>query len=304
VVTPGGPRRATPVPSRGKTGSANSSGAARRRAARAQQRQRRQLLLTGGAIALVIVVVAVFVIIKVTGGAGSPSSPGASSSIDARVAVPAAVYERYTSAASPSALAAAAANFDTKYPDPTPVDDAPLTKTGKPDLLYIGAEYCPYCATERWALILALSKFGTFSGLSEIHSSPTDEYPSTPTWSFYGSHYTSPYLTFTPVEVATVSGKPLQSLDSTQQALYKKHASGYPFVYFNGKAMITAVGYNPQLLHGLSFGAAVDSVAGGTSTLASNVYSAAGAIVSDICRMTGGKSAAVCKEFPKPITSS
>jgi hypothetical protein len=34
-------------------------------------------------------------------------------------------------------------------------------------MLYIGAEYCPYCAAERWPLVMALSKFGTFSNLPQ-----------------------------------------------------------------------------------------------------------------------------------------
>src|SRR5438046_2784729 len=29
----------------------------------------------------------------------------------------------------------------------------PLDANGRPTLLYIGAEFCPYCAAERWALI-------------------------------------------------------------------------------------------------------------------------------------------------------
>ena len=36
---------------------------------------------------------------------------------------------------------------------------------GKPRIVYMGAEYCPYCATERWAMVNALSRFGTFSNL-------------------------------------------------------------------------------------------------------------------------------------------
>src|SRR5271170_3657702 len=31
---------------------------------------------------------------------------------------------------------------------------------------YVGAEYCPYCAIQRWALLVALSKFGTFTSLN------------------------------------------------------------------------------------------------------------------------------------------
>ncbi len=62
-----------------------------------------------------------------------------------------------------------------------------LTADGKPELLYMGGEYCPFCAAERWAIAAAVSRFGTLSGLHFIHSSPTDVYPSTPTLSFYKS---------------------------------------------------------------------------------------------------------------------
>jgi hypothetical protein len=49
-------------------------------------------------------------------------------------------------------------------------------------------------------MIVALSRFGTFSGLSTTHSSSSDTDPYTPTFTFYGSTYTSQYLNFTPVE--------------------------------------------------------------------------------------------------------
>jgi len=32
-------------------------------------------------------------------------------------------------------------------------------------VVYIGAEYCPYCAVERWPLIVALNRFGTLTNL-------------------------------------------------------------------------------------------------------------------------------------------
>ena len=52
---------------------------------------------------------------------------------------------------------------------PTPKQPPLTARTGKkkPELLYIGAEYCPYCAASRWPLIIALSRFGTFKGLRD-----------------------------------------------------------------------------------------------------------------------------------------
>ncbi len=83
------------------------------------------------------------------------------------------------------------------------VNGTALTSGGKPEVLYLGGEYCPYCAAQRWAMVNALSRFGTFSGLTTTHSSSTDVDPNTPTWTFYKSTYTSNYLVFTPVEEYT-----------------------------------------------------------------------------------------------------
>ena len=40
-----------------------------------------------------------------------------------------------------------------------------LTVNGKPAVIYLGAISCPYCAENRWAMALALSRFGTFQSL-------------------------------------------------------------------------------------------------------------------------------------------
>jgi thiol-disulfide isomerase/thioredoxin len=71
---------------------------------------------------------------------------------------------------------------------------AVLNDNGKPLIVYIGAEYCPYCAAERWAAVIALSRFGTFTGLGQTHSSSSDVYPDTATLSFHGAVYASQYL--------------------------------------------------------------------------------------------------------------
>jgi len=53
---------------------------------------------------------------------------------------------------------------------PVPVAGPPLTAHGKPEVFYVATEYCPYCATQSWAMIVALSRFGTFTGLRTIRS--------------------------------------------------------------------------------------------------------------------------------------
>ena len=58
---------------------------------------------------------------------------------------------------------------------PKPINGKAIEVDGKPGVLYIGAEYCPFCATERWAMVNALGRFGTFSGLKITNSSTTDQ---------------------------------------------------------------------------------------------------------------------------------
>ena len=136
---------------------------------------------------------------------------------------------------------------------------------GKPEILFIGAEYCPYCAAERWAVVEALSRFGTFSGLSATHSSTSDVYPDTKTFSFYGATYTSTSLDFTSVELETnqASGDSyttLQTPTSAEDAILSKYdmapytsqPGSIPFLDIANKYISVGAGYTPQVLQGLS----------------------------------------------------
>lgn len=63
-----------------------------------------------------------------------------------------------------------------------------FSSNGKPAVIFVGAEWCPYCAVERWSLIIALLRFGNFSNLEYMLSSSTDIYPNTPTFTFVMVH--------------------------------------------------------------------------------------------------------------------
>jgi hypothetical protein len=95
-------------------------------------------------------------------------------------------------------------------------------------------------------MIVALSRFGTFTGLRTIRSGTYDaalmptvtdqSFPPLDTWTFYGSGYTSKYLTFVPVETRSNvlvsrhanpqdknSYTRLQRLTPAQQAIFASH---------------------------------------------------------------------------------
>ncbi len=71
----------------------------------------------------------------------------------------------------------------------------PLAIGGKPAIVFVSEESCPFCAAERWPLAVALAHFGTWSHLGSTKSSATDVYPNTATLSFRTARYRSAELT-------------------------------------------------------------------------------------------------------------
>ena len=165
------------------TGTQSRREQARQRAAERQRQARRTKPRRAFAVVGVVVLAfGVLVGLKVAGvGDKGPSTPTAS--LDPAVlhhvsSVPTSTYT--------------AVGLGTSKDTLVPLKDQPaLTSDGKPKVVYVGAEYCPYCAAQRWAVVTALSRFGTFTGLSESHSATDDVYPDTATFSFHGSRYTS-----------------------------------------------------------------------------------------------------------------
>ena len=151
------------------------------------------------AVALLVIaaVVAIFFYIS------NNQSPNSSSiAINGRKAAPAQVVNQVTNV-SPSVLQTVDIGNVTTTPIPLS-GQPPLTgSSGKPEFFYFGAEYCPYCAAQRWSMLVALSRFGAFKNLSITTSSAIDVFASTPTFSFYGSSYSSSYIDFVSVETTT-----------------------------------------------------------------------------------------------------
>ena len=111
---------------------------------------------------------------------------------------------------------------------PAKLSAPPLTNPdGRPRIVWVGAEYCSSCAAERWPMVVALSRFGVFSNLRVTTSTALDGYPNTRSFSFYGSTYTSPYITFEAVELFTnipwgAGFTPLDAITPEQRALVDK----------------------------------------------------------------------------------
>jgi thiol-disulfide isomerase/thioredoxin len=275
-----------------RTGSTRDRIAAQREAARRSE-MRNRVYLASGAVVVVIAIVLVFVLVKINKPAAKAAkASNLSSSVLSDIA-------------SVPATTLAAVGAGTTYSKPLiPVKGTALTSAGKPEVLYIGAEFCPYCATERWAMAVALSRFGKFTGLQGIHSDPTDVFPNTPTLTFYKSTYTSKYVVFTPVETETVTKAPLQTPTSAQQALISKYdaapyvpassAGSIPFVDFGNKYIISGASYNPQVLQGKSWSQVAAALSDPSSDIAKGADGAANLITAAICKLTNNQPGSAC----------
>jgi hypothetical protein len=272
-----------------KERSASSQRLAERQAAKQQAardaRQARNRTYGFVAIGLVVVIVAALVIVKVAGDGSGSASVTDQASPPAGTPIPAATLAKLQSVPISTLAAAPTSGIATT---PQSVNDPALTADGKPDILFIGAEFCPHCAAERWPMYIALSKFGTFSPQpGRIHSANDDG--DVPTLTFYGTTYSSPYFTFTPVEVYTNKPQgdgyaPLQTPTQAQLTLWQDtNGASYPFVDFGGKQVLPSAQYLFTPLQNLPFSAVTDQVGNNSTAIGADIDASAAQLVKTIC---------------------
>ena len=268
---------------------------------------------SGAVVVIVVVIVAINLFGSSTpsklpvGDTGAFSIPASSVAMVTKVPVSALVDQAMKE---PSA---------TTPPVKLPAKNPALSINGHPEILYMGGEYCPYCAAERWSLVMALSKFGTFTNLRGTVSSSTDVYPSTPTFTFYGSTFSSPYISFVPVEMYKNSGQntstgvwpTLQTPTAEQGAILSEYDAppytttseegGIPFIYFAGRYLQIGPQYVATTLSGVQFDTAAALQSSGTNSTSKEAEASAGYLVGDICALTKDKPASVCSKVPSAL---
>jgi hypothetical protein len=268
---------------------------------RQQQQRRSRFLWAGTAVGAVLLVVLALVLVKVVGGGSSsaPQQAAATASpqiVQAVTGVPSGVLNQI-----------GLGKVDTL---PKAITGQPaLTAGGKPLVVYVGAEYCPYCAAQRWGMVVALSRFGSFTDLKTTSSASADVFPNTATLSFHGATYTSDYLTFQGVETSSnvrqgSSYAPLDTLTAQQSQLLNTYdappyvaagsAGSIPFIDFGNKFIMSGASISPQLLAGKSASDIATALSDPSSPIAQAVNGSANAFTAAICQVTGGQPGAVC----------
>jgi len=264
-----------------------------------------------GAIGLVVVVVAVLVIVFAT------SSNSSNSSYIATIPAPAQVVKDVTSVPA-SAWDKVGVTSSIPVAKPTVLSgQPPMTIDGKsPAMLYYGAEYCPYCAAERWAMTAALARFGTWSNLQITASSLSDVDAGTHTLSFHGATLDSPYITFRGIEQYTnipVSGgtgayTQLQNPTKAEGAILAKYSSSkylpngstsggisFPFVDINNAMLISGASYDPQILANLSWTDISGGLSDPTNPVTQAILTTGNYMSAGICQATKGQPGSVCQ---------
>jgi hypothetical protein len=189
------------------------------------------------------------------------------------------------------------------------VGQPPLTAAGKPEVLFVGADFCPFCAAERWPLVVALSRFGRFRQLYDTQSTPASVFPSVQSFTFTGAIYTSRYVTVTGIELfsngtdADGTFTRIATLDAGQQALVARYRSAgssgtlpgaYPFVDIGNKMVASTAAFSPTLLVGRSQGAIAGDLAQAQSPAARAIVAAANVLSAGICIATDQQPTRVC----------
>jgi hypothetical protein len=260
------------------------------RAARKRAEARRRLLVAIGAVTAVLAVVVALVAIKLT---SAPARPVATESAASSVIV------RQVSTVPAAVLTGASTGQVITPLQAVQGSGPPLSIGGKPAIVFVSEESCPFCAAERWSLAVALSHFGTWSHLGSTTSSATDVYPSTATLSFRTAVYRSSELTLRTTELADNAGHALQAQTSLDTRLIQTfdvppyvnsadQSGAVPFLDIANRYILAGAQYSPQVLAGLSAAQIASQLANPSSPVAQAIDGSARVIVAAIDQVLAG----------------
>jgi hypothetical protein len=180
---------------------------------------------------------------------------------------------------------------------------------GKPEIFYYGAEYCPYCAAERWSLIMAMSRFGAYTDLRLMKSGDAPEaFPQTNTFTFQHSTYSSQYVDWASVETADRTGAALQTATPDQLAIVNKYdAAPYtdqtgsiPFVTYANQYITIGAGFQNSSIQDLTWQEIASKLSDPNDPVTKNIVGNANYLTAAICQSTNNEPASVCQAAPIP----
>jgi len=264
---------------------------------------RRYLAL--GLIILAICLLGALVLVRDNSGPTSSSTvetfnPAPSSLVANMAAVPASVYDAVgvTSPANPVTPPRQVG---------TPNDPLWQATVGggppEPVVFFYGAEFAPYAAAERWPLILALSRFGTFNRLGLMQSSATTAFANLSTFTFWKVSYTSRwvilqsverYSSLNPTGARYLGLEKPDTRQSTAIAGYGTSATTFSLLDVANRYVLSGAAFTPGVLAGFSQDMIAGDLTMPASPLTQAVVAAANEVTAAICSVDGEKPGTVC----------
>jgi hypothetical protein len=256
-----------------------------------------------GLIVVAICLLGALVIVRDTAKPSSSSttetfSAAPSSLLSTMASVPTAVYD---------AVGVASPTIPLTSPQPTGSAESWLAsvhaRTPKAVVFFYGAEFAPYAAAERWPLVLALSRFGTFDQLGLMQSSPTTAFANLNTFTLWQARYSSKYLTLEHVErysaLNPTGGRylRLEKPDARQAAAVSSYSSSrtnFALLDVGNRWVLNGSSFAPPALAGMTQSQVAAVLTSPTSPLTQAVIGSANEISAAICSADGQAPASVC----------
>jgi len=175
----------------------------------------------------------------------------------------------------------------------------------QPGLVFIGAESCPLCAAERWAFLVATSRFGTWSHLGIAQSASDDVDPNTQTFSFARATYSSRYVSIRTKDFSRLNGRSavLAALSAPERKAYTTldvakyvpaNPGTFPFLDFANRVIIAGASYDPGQLQGLTRAQIAGDLASPSNQVTKSIVATANYMTAAICGIDGERPSNVC----------
>lgn len=268
-------------------------------------------LFTWVAVGLVVLVIVALVAVKVLGGSSTAKPTGSSLTsptiVSELTSVPLSTFNT-VGINSPAVQIYA----PVKTKNQKVLEWADSAGVKRPTVFYFDAEYSSSSAAIRWATIVALSRFGSISGLYNVFSSSVGVFKNTPTFTFVHTRYVSKWINFVSVENYSnvpYNGfyTPLQSPTTTELKLVQKYdtakyfpglspaASGsIPFVSFGNQVLLGGPSYTPGALTSTTRDAIASVLSDPTNALGAAIIASANLQTASICKIIKNADTAVC----------
>jgi hypothetical protein len=173
----------------------------------------------------------------------------------------------------------------------------------RPVVFFYGAEFAPYAAAERWPLVVALSRFGTFKQLGLMQSTSSVAFSDTNSFTFWHAKYSSSwidlqaderYSALNPTGVGFTSLQKPTARQAASVAVYDSSTQTFPLLDIANHYVLAGSSFSPSVLGGLTQAQIVTDLAIPTSPVTQSVMASANEITAAICTVTGQQPAKVC----------